>query len=90
MGRWAECLSQTCNFAKARFSEIQSRVSNSLLELIQILYFVQQCESRQPLTEWLQADYNFITVALHASAFVTVFNKNENLYGGKEMLYTKV
>lgn len=30
------------NFAKGRFSEIQSRVSNSLLELIQTLYFVQQ------------------------------------------------
>lgn len=29
------------NFAKGRFSEIQSRVSNSLLELIQTLYFVQ-------------------------------------------------
>lgn len=41
------------NFAKGRFSEIQSRVSNSLLELIQTLYFVQQYESRQPLTEWL-------------------------------------
>ena len=41
------------NFAKYRFSEIQSRVSNILLELIQTLYFVQQCESRQPLTEWL-------------------------------------
>lgn len=41
------------NFAKGRFSEIQSGVSNSLLELIQTLYFVQQCESRQPLTEWL-------------------------------------
>lgn len=41
------------NFAKDKFSEIQSRVSNSLLELIQTLYFVQQCESRQPLTEWL-------------------------------------
>ena len=25
MGRWAECLSQTRNFAKARFSEIQRR-----------------------------------------------------------------
>lgn len=41
------------NFAKGRFSEIQSRVSNILLELIQTLYFVQQYESRQPLTEWL-------------------------------------
>lgn len=33
------------NFAKGRFSEIQSRVSNSLLELIQTLYFVQQSPS---------------------------------------------
>ena len=41
------------NFAKGGFSEIQSGVSNSLLELIQTLSFVQQCESRQPLTEWL-------------------------------------
>lgn len=41
------------DFAKGGFSEMQSRVSNSLLELIQTLYFVQQCESRQPLTEWL-------------------------------------
>mgnify|MGYP003405673009 CR=1 FL=1 len=51
------------NFAKGGFSETQSRVSNSLLELIQTLYFVQQCESRQPLTEWLPyQDFHLVLI----------------------------
>lgn len=41
------------NFAKGRFSEIQSRVSNSLLEFIITLYFVQQYRLCEPLTELL-------------------------------------
>ena len=32
MGRWAECLSQTRNFAKARFSEIWRRDRTIIIE----------------------------------------------------------
>lgn len=176
MGRWAECLSQTRNFAKARFSEIQRRdraiifiTRIALLlksagstvaiepiapysikifisfcyctirsEVCWIITFVAsiwlcvsgsyragQCrlpECRQkswraPLhrLRWLRHHQHYAfdgpcsgcsgrldnaddvseimqrsPVGSRFAVSFCCFNKNENLYGGKEMLYTKV
>ena len=138
MGRWAECLSQTRNFAKARFSETQRRdrtiirkSAGSLLLWASIWlcvsgsYRAGQCclpECRQkswraPLhrLRWLRHHQNYAfdgpcsgcsgrldnaddvseiiqrsPVGSRFAVSFCCFNKNENLYGGKEMLYTNV
>ena len=75
MGRWAECLSQTRNFAKVRFSEIQRR-DRTIIFIARIALRIR--------------DHAALTCGSRFAVSFCCFNKNENLYGGKEMLYTKV
>ena len=138
MGRWAECLSQTLNFAKALFSEIWRRdrtiirkSAGSLLlwrqsgfafpvHIAQVNAICQNAAKkswRAPLhrLRWLRHHQHYAfdgpcsgcsgrldnaddvseimqrsPVGSRFAVSFCCFNKNENLYGGKEMLYTKV
>lgn len=173
MGRWAECLSQTRNFAKARFSEIW-RGDRTIIFIVRIALLLKSAESTvaiepnnavqyqdfhlililyntirslldhyfcgvnlalrfrfisrrsMPLPEcrqkswraplrWLRHHQHYAfdgprggcsgrldnaddvskimqrsPVGSRFAVSFCCFNKNENLYGGKEMLYTKV
>lgn len=54
MGRWAECLSQTRNFAKARFSEIWRR-DGTLIFIARIALLLKSAESTvaiEPITPY--------------------------------------
>ena len=134
MGRWAECLSQTRNFAKARFSEIQRRdrtiirkSAGSLLlwrqsgfafpvHIAQVNAVCQNaarkagvrrctgcagfvtifdgpcsgCRGRLDNADDVSEIMQRSPVGSRLAVSFCCFNKNENLYGGKEMLYTKV
>ena len=166
MGRWAECLSQTRNFAKARFSEIWRR-DRTIIFITRITLLLKSAESTvaiEPITpyctirsevcwiitfvasiwlcvsgsyragqcrlpecrqkswraplhrlRWLRHHQHYAfdgpcsgcsgrlenaddvseimqrsPVGSRFAVSFCCFNKNENLYGGKEMLYTKV